>query len=403
MLFDPARHQTLRFAAWDAGRAAHTIAAIADGVQQALDPDRCAWPLHPLDDDGDSPRGGYKGLYLGSGGVWWSLWALARRGHATLRLDPGAGLERALAAYLDAPDSGSVVPSYFLGEAGLRLVHWRVTGAAASADALADAVERNIANPTLEALWAAPGTMLAAWHLARATGEPRWHALLRRNAGHLWQTWERDDALGAWLWTQDLYGRHRRLLGAAHGFAGNVYALLRDPQALGAARFDALIDRCAETLQATAIDDGEATNWPPGVEPLPPGRAPLMQWCHGAPGIVTALADVPPGRAPALDRLLRRAGEAVWRAGPLAKGPGLCHGTAGNGYAFLKLHRRDGDPLWLDRARAFAMHAIGQVDAMRAEHGMPRCTLWTGDLGVAHYLADCIDAGPAWPSLDTLE
>jgi len=31
-----------------------------------------------------------------------------------------------------------------------------------------------------------------------------------------------------------------------------------------------------------------------------------------------------------------------------AEGYGICHGTAGNGYAFPKLHRRTGDPAWLD-------------------------------------------------------
>jgi hypothetical protein len=30
-------------------------------------------------------------------------------------------------------------------------------------------------------------------------------------------------------------------------------------------------------------------------------------------------------------------GELTWRAGPLEKGGGLCHGTSGNGYAFLVL------------------------------------------------------------------
>ena len=33
-------------------------------------------------------------------------------------------------------------------------------------------------------------------------------------------------------------------------------------------------------------------------------------------------------------------GELTWRAGPLRKGPGLCHGTAGNGFAFLRAARR---------------------------------------------------------------
>jgi hypothetical protein len=51
----------------------------------------------------------------------------------------------------------------------------------------------------------------------------------------------------------------------------------------------------------------------------------------------------------------------VWRAGPLTKGPSLCHGTAGNGFAFLSLYQRSGDALWLSQARRFAMHAIEQL------------------------------------------
>jgi hypothetical protein len=37
-----------------------------------------------------------------------------------------------------------------------------------------------------------------------------------------------------------------------------------------------------------------------------------------------------------LDELLLGAGETTWAAGPLAKGPGLCHGTAGNGYLIAR-------------------------------------------------------------------
>jgi hypothetical protein len=82
--------------------------------------------------------------------------------------------------------------------------------------------------------------------------------------------------------------------------------------------------------------------------------------CHGAPGFVICLADFP---ADTLDDLLLGAGETTWRAGPLRKGSNLCHGTGGNGYTFLKLHRRFSDPIWLERARAFAMHGIAQTEA----------------------------------------
>ncbi len=97
------------------------------------------------------------------------------------------------------------------------------------------------------------------------------------------------------------------------------------------------------------------------------------------------------------ERLLLAGGELTWRAGPLAKGANLCHGTAGNGYAFLALFERTGDELWLDRARAFAMHALAQVARERAELGRGRYTLWTGDPGTALYLADCVEGSGGLP------
>jgi hypothetical protein len=75
--------------------------------------------------------------------------------------------------------------------------------------------------------------------------------------------------------------------------------------------------------------------------------------------MVTTFADAP-FAAPEFDALLLDGGRFIWAAGPLTKGSGLCHGTGGNGYAFLKLYRRTNDPIWLDRARQFAMTAIVQ-------------------------------------------
>ncbi len=114
--------------------------------------------------------------------------------------------------------------------------------------------------------------------------------------------------------------------------------------------------------------------------------------------MVTSLADVD---AP-IDDLLVAGGEMTWRAGPLSKGSNLCHGTAGNGYAFLKLFQRTGDQIWLDRARAFAMHALAQSETQAAALGRRRYSLWTGDLGVACYLWDCLQAKARFPTLDVL-
>jgi DUF1680 family protein len=86
--------------------------------------------------------------------------------------------------------------------------------------------------------------------------------------------------------------------------------------------------------------------------------------------------------------------------GPLAKGFNLCHGTGGNGYAFLKLYRRTTDPAWLERARAFAMTSIAQCRETREELGRGRYTLWTGDIGLAIYLWDCLTGAPRFPTVD---
>jgi hypothetical protein len=89
----------------------------------------------------------------------------------------------------------------------------------------------------------------------------------------------------------------------------------------------------------------------------------------------------------------------TWQAGPLVKGAGLCHGTAGNGIAFLALFEMTGDELWLLRARAFAMHALAQVELQGRENGRPWFGLWTGDLGTAIFAWQCIDGNAALPAL----
>jgi hypothetical protein len=235
--------------------------------------------------------------------------------------------------------------------------------------------------------------------MAEAGAGARWAELFASGAERLWQQMEHDDILEAWLWRQDLYGKHVTYLGAGHGFVGNVYPFLRGAAWLMPERVAALAERALATLQATVLhDDRGGANWPAYIQPPPTGRLPLVQDCHGAPGVIVRCAPAP--RGPTWDALLDAAGELTWRAGPLAKGAGLCHGTAGNGYAFLALYRRSGDVRWLQRARAFAMHALAQVEAACAAHGCGRHSLWTGDVGVALYALDCLRGEPRFPSLD---
>lgn len=401
MIFEASRHEPLAAEPWDPQAVRESIAAIVRDAEAHFDADRF-WATHPLDASGGDPAS-FKSLYLGAAGMLWAMHYLGVQGAVRPGLEPREHMARVYDAYLESPDTGETAPSYYLGEVGILLVLWRLSGEPTAADRLYELIRDNIPHPANEALWAAPGTMVGAWHLHGWTGDERWRRLFLDNVEQLWRTWQPSAYADCHLWTQDLYGSIVQLLGAGHGFAGNVYPLLRAAAWLDDERRELLYQRCLQTLQATAVTEGERVNWPQSIGPPRPGRTDmLVQWCHGAPGIVTGLSDFPAGRSAEMDSLLLAAGETTWHAGPLAKGYGLCHGTAGNGQAFLALHARTGDARWLDRARAFAMHAIGQREVMRREHDVGRYNLWTGDAGLAAYLWHCVQGHGGMPGLDVL-
>jgi hypothetical protein len=247
-------------------------------------------------------------------------------------------------------------------------------------------------------MWGAPGTLLVALFLARHTHGARWSELFRATARALLSelVWSHEHACHYWM--QDLHGQRGTFLGAVHGFAGVVAAIVRGRDLLADDEWREWRQRIEITVVRAATIEGEGANWRAhlieGAATPPTMR---MQLCHGAPGVVVCLSPLPGAE---LDRLLLAGGEATWRAGPLVKGANLCHGTGGNGYAFLKLFRRTGDERWLARARAFAMHGIAQCERDALRFGQMHPSLWTGDLGFAIYLWNCIEAGDAFPCLD---
>jgi hypothetical protein len=398
-LFDPARHEPLQAAPWDEGAARQAITRIARATLAAYEPG-LGWPAHALDDP-KPPIARFHNLYFGSGGVIWALRHLARQGVISAPPDfTGfvATLRDANRALLAGYPHGSA--SYLFGDAGLDLLLWSLQPDAALAQRIFDAVRGNLHNAAGEALWGNPGTLLAAIHMAEATGEARWAALVRVAASALLSDMVLDADTGTWLWVQRLEGRPPvRYVGAGHGLAGNVYPFLRGAALLPPEQVALVLERALPTLLATAKHADGGTSWFAGVNPQRPAHwLPPVQDCHGAPGIVNRLAAAP--RTPEWDRLLLQAGELTWRAGPLVKGAGLCHGTAGSGFAMLKLWRRSGAPLWLERARALAMHGCGQVERQWAQYGHGRHALWTGDLGLACLLSNCIAGTDALPTLD---
>ena len=46
------------------------------------------------------------------------------------------------------------------------------------------------------------------------------------------------------------------------------------------------------------------------------------------------------------------------------------------------------------------MHAIDQSDRHAREYGHRRYSLWTGDVGLAVYLWDCINGEAKFPTMD---
>jgi hypothetical protein len=398
VLFDSMAHAPLKAVDWDPARARRTIARIVEETEAAR---RAAgfWPIHP-DELDEPPAGGvgHHGVYFGAAGVVGALRLLAEAGMAEVGLDLAALMDDVEASYLRQPtETPAPEPSYFIGETGIRLTGFRVDPTPERAERLLALIASNVDAPQREFLWGAPGTLVAASFMRAWTGDPRFDAVARASVDALWSSWVPDPATGLHLWTQDLYGRSRRYLGAGHGFAGNVRALLAARDLLGPDREAELVARCEAVLDRQAVAVAGFANWPTTADAGPDAPPPSLQWCHGAPGVVTSLAPIPAGRSARLDALLLQAGELTWRAGPLKKGVGLCHGTSGNGHAFLALHRRTGDEAWLARARWFAMAAIAQHEA---REGGPWSSLWTGDLGLATYLAACLAGEGGLPGVD---
>jgi hypothetical protein len=357
-------HDPLAAAEWDEARAEEAIRAIVADAEAAFDGTR--WPWHPQDGE----VWGLADVYIGGAGVVWALDELG-----------STGWEEAAVSFVDhyrgrpSPwDEEPVETSYHFGELGIALVAYRLTGDAGIADRVHELVFAGLDSEANEVMYGTPGSMLVAEAMLAWTGEPRWDEAWRAAAERVEAARDADG-----LWTSHIGGRAARYLGPAHGYAGIVRAFAnRGPVQLA-------------DLEPYVLRDGELANWLPaeGID-LEQVR---VQWCHGAPGMVATLGDL-------LDLELALAGgELTWRAGPLAKGPGLCHGTAGNGYAFLVLHRRTGDEIWLERARAFAMHAVGEVERERAEVGRGRYSLFTGDVGVALYLRHLLDGEDRFPTM----
>ena len=389
MLYRPEDFEPLAEEPWEESRVLAAIGRIVADVD-AAHRRQALWP--PPDNSPVGPDLPEPSLHAGASGLLWALDALARREHGESQLDLPALAAQTLDAwranppffpdYTDLPHRES---SLLAGEAGVLLVAWLLTRSPVYADDLLELVHANIdADEIDELMWGTAGTLIAAREVLDATGEERWRRVCADSTAALLA---RRDAAG--LWTQRRF-KDTRYLGPVHGLVGNVHALLTT---LDGEQADRLAAETAATLARFAVREGKLANWPPAAEndlAHPRTGEIRLQWCHGAPGIVATAA-------PYLDEELLVAGaELTWVAGAhgATKGAGICHGTAGNGYALLATFERCGDELWLERARRFAVHALAQ-----AEREPPVYSLWLGATGAAVFASDCLDARYRYPFL----
>ncbi|XP_055338178.1 lanC-like protein 3 homolog [Paramacrobiotus metropolitanus] len=134
-------------------------------------------------------------------------------------------------------------------------------------------------------------------------------------------------------------------------------------------------------------------NFPPvfGEKRLDPHDE-LVHWCHGAPGVIymVAKAYMVYKDKKYLD-VCELSADCIWKKGLLRKGPGICHGIAGNGYAFLIMYRLTGQAEYYYRAQSFAdimFHAKVQEKSRTPDHPY---SLFEGVAGSACFLVDLVN------------
>ncbi|XP_023179029.1 lanC-like protein 3 homolog isoform X2 [Drosophila hydei] len=194
-------------------------------------------------------------------------------------------------------------------------------------------------------------------------------------------------------------------LGAAHGLCSILHMLLDSPwfrtvpiSAPAAELRD--IKRSIDFF--LELQDGEG-NFPVALEDLRSGRDKrLVHWCHGAPGAVYLMAKAYLiFKEDKYIMSLRRAADLVWKKGFLRKGPGICHGVAGNGYVFLLLFRLTNEMKYLYRAHKFMELLTNSEFKQRARVPDRPHSLYEGVAGTVCFLVDLLEPEQAYfPFMD---
>jgi serine/threonine-protein kinase len=177
--------------------------------------------------------------------------------------------------------------------------------------------------------------------------------------------------------------------GAAHGWAGILFATLNWCKVSGAA-FPRHLEERLDQLARMAERFGRSTRWKWSIRQSgsPSQGSPYMAgWCNGSAGFVFlwSLAHEMIGRAE-FARLAEGAAFDCWESE--SQIGNLCCGFGGQAYALLNMYKHSGEAGWLYRAQALTQRAARSIREMPPGEGFQDLvlrsdSLYKGELGVA--------------------
>lgn len=216
-------------------------------------------------------------------------------------------------------------------------------------------------------------------------------------------------------------------LGAAHGLCSILWVLLESPMfEKKNGQFPSISQSNLKDVKGS-IDKFLTLQDPHGMFPTRwnTREKKLVHWCHGknilrlvriyifflilficifigAPGAIYlfAKAYLVFGEEKYL-KACQRCAEGIWNSGLLCKGPSICHGIAGNGYAFLLMYRLTKEPKYMYRAKKFMRFLTEQEFLDDARTPDRPYSLFEGISGTVCFLIDLLDVeNAAFPFMD---
>ncbi|XP_055639710.1 lanC-like protein 3 homolog [Toxorhynchites rutilus septentrionalis] len=188
-------------------------------------------------------------------------------------------------------------------------------------------------------------------------------------------------------------------LGAAHGLCSILHMLLESPWfAVNDTKEQDYSDIKASVDYFLGIQD-ENGNFPTR---LLNSNKNLIHWCHGCSGAIYMLAKA--YLVFKEEKYLagcRKCAESIWREGLLRKGPGICHGISGNGYAFLLMFRLTGENVYLYRAGKFMEFLDSDIFVKAARTPDRPLSLYEGMAGAVCFIVDLLSPATShFPFMD---